>query len=86
MTYEEIVSYVSKKATKLKAKGEAAVQVDITGEGEGAFYVQTKDGKQMEAHYDRRARSWTTVGGETTRQINDVKFWAIKPPEQPETH
>lgn len=49
-------------------------------------YVQTKDGKQMEAHYDRRARSWTTVGGETTRQINDVKFWAIKPPEQPETH
>ena len=51
-----------------------------------AVLVQTKDGKQKEAHYDRRARSWTTVGGETARQINDVKFWAIKPPEQPETH
>ena len=48
MTYEEIVSYVSKKATKLKAKGEAAVQVDITGEGEGAFYVAVKEGEMAD--------------------------------------
>ncbi|MBQ9866749.1 MAG: SCP2 sterol-binding domain-containing protein [Lachnospiraceae bacterium] len=52
MTYEEIVSYVSKKATKLKAKGEAAVQVDITGEGEGAFYVAIKEGKIEVAPYE----------------------------------
>jgi len=52
MTYEEIVSYVSKKATKLKAKGEAAVQVDITGEGEGAFYVAVKEGKIEVAPYE----------------------------------
>ncbi len=52
MTYEEIVSYVSKKATKLKAKSEAAVQVDITGEGEGAFYVAVKEGKVEVAPYE----------------------------------
>ena len=52
MTYEEIVSYVSKKATKLKAKSEAAVQVDITGEGEGAFYVSVKEGKIEVAPYE----------------------------------
>ena len=52
MTYEEIVSYVSKKATKLKAKSEAAVQVDITGEGEGAFYVAVKEGKIEVAPYE----------------------------------
>ena len=47
MTYEEVV----KEAQKIVAKGDAsrikdhlAVQYNITGEGEGAFYMEVKDG------------------------------------------
>lgn len=52
MTYEKIVEYVQKKAAKVKANVDAAVQVDITGEGEGAFYVQAKDGKYEVEPYE----------------------------------
>ena len=61
MTYEEIVGYVKKKAAKADAKkfGPAAVQIDITGEGEGAFYVAVGDGKfdvQPYEYYDYNAK------------------------------
>lgn len=47
MTYEEIVAYAKKKIADVDVsdhKGHLAVQVNITGEGEGAFYVELNDG------------------------------------------
>lgn len=46
MTYEEIVAatreeFLKKDASKLD--GHLAVQIDIIGEGEGAFYIELKD-------------------------------------------
>ena len=54
MTYEEIVGYVQEKAAKADVSkcGQAAVQIDITGEGEGAFYVAVKEGKLEVAPYE----------------------------------
>lgn len=46
MTYEEIVAYAKKKIADADVsghKGHLAVQVNITGEGEGAFYVELND-------------------------------------------
>ena len=48
MTYEEIVAKVKKayaKANTALVDEHLAVQVDITGEGEGAFYIEVADGK-----------------------------------------
>jgi len=48
MTYEKIVEKVKKALAKVDAsgvKGHLAVQVDVYGEGEGAFYIEVKDGK-----------------------------------------
>ncbi|MBO4922422.1 MAG: SCP-2 sterol transfer family protein [Lachnospiraceae bacterium] len=48
MTYEKIVEKVKKALSKVDAtgvNGHLAVQVDIYGEGEGAFYIEVKDGK-----------------------------------------
>lgn len=42
MTYEEIVAYTKSKMAEVDIsgyKGHLAAQVNITGEGEGAFYV-----------------------------------------------
>lgn len=54
MTYEKIVSYVKKALTKkdVSKLADVAVQVDIIGEGEGAFYVAVKDGKVEVAPYE----------------------------------
>lgn len=46
MTYEEIVAYTKKKIADADVsgyQGHLAVQVNITGEGEGAFYVELND-------------------------------------------
>ena len=48
MTYEKIVEKVKKalsKADVYEVKEHLAVQVDVYGEGEGAFYIEVKDGK-----------------------------------------
>lgn len=59
MTYEEAV----KEAQKIAAKGDAsgikdhlAVQYNITGEGEGAFYMEVKDGRIDVQPYDYNDR------------------------------
>ena len=59
MTYEEVV----KEAQKIVAKGDAsgikdhlAVQYNITGEGEGAFYMEVKDGQIDVQPYDFKDR------------------------------
>lgn len=61
MTYEEIVSYTRKKFEKTDVSsvdGVLAYQFNITGEGEGKFYVEIKD-KQVHVepyeYYDRNA-------------------------------
>ena len=61
MTYEKIVDYVQKKFAKLDVSkiGDVAVQIDVTGEGEGAFYVAVKDGKgavEPYEYYDHDAK------------------------------
>lgn len=62
MTYEEIVAKVKtrlKDVKKDKLTGFLAIQVNITGEGEGAFYVEVKDGQLHVEPYeynDRQAK------------------------------
>ena len=61
MTYEEIVAKVRdtfKDADVSKIKEHLAYQFNITGEGEGAFYVEVKDGElfiEPYEYYDRDA-------------------------------
>ena len=48
MTYEKIVELVSKKVSNTamkEIKEPIAVEVNIYGEGEGAFYIEAKNGK-----------------------------------------
>ena len=55
MKYEEIVAKVKKayaKADTSKVDGHLAVQVDVTGEGEGAFYIEVADGKITVAPFE----------------------------------
>ena len=59
MTYEEIFNTTKEiimKSDVSKIGGHLAVQVDITGEGEGAFYIELKDGQlfvEPYEYYDR---------------------------------
>ena len=61
MTYEEIVEKVRerlKDADTSKVSGFLAIQVNITQEGSGAFYIEVKDGKlsvEPYEYYDRQA-------------------------------
>lgn len=61
MTYEEIVQKVRerlKDADTSKVDGFLAIQVNITEEGAGAFYVEVKDGKlsvEPYEYHDRQA-------------------------------
>ena len=61
MTYEEIVGKVQKQAIQRSAKqidDHIAVQFNICGEGEGAFYVEISSGHFMVQpleYYDRDA-------------------------------
>ncbi len=60
MTYEEIFNASKEILTKKDVNGfenkHLAVQIDITGEGEGAFYIELNNGKldiQPYEYYDR---------------------------------
>jgi len=61
MTYEEIVEKVRKTFKKTDVSGiseHLAYQFNIEGEGEGAFYVEVKEGKlyiEPYEYYDRDA-------------------------------
>ena len=63
MTYEEIVEFVRKNLTKTGAKTvkkNVAVEFDIYGEGEGAFYVAVNDGVLHNySSMGAISRSWT---------------------------
>lgn len=55
MTYEEIVQTAKDILLKKDVsgfEGHLAVQVDVTGEGEGAFYIELKDGQLFVEPYD----------------------------------
>ena len=55
MKYEEIVSKVKKsyeQADASKVEGHLAVQVNVTGEGEGAFYIEVADAKLAVEPYE----------------------------------
>lgn len=55
MTYEEIVAYTKTKLADVDLsdnKGHLAVQVNITGEGEGAFYIELNDSTAVVEPYE----------------------------------
>lgn len=55
MTYEELVQQVKGIAEGTdagKIQGHVAFQFNIEGEGEGAFYLEVKDGKAMVEPYE----------------------------------
>ena len=67
MTYEEIFSFVEKNLKKTAARkmeNHLAVEFDIYGEGEGAFYVEVKDGVISASpyeYYDHNAKVIVTA-------------------------
>ena len=67
MTYEEIVSKVRDAVKDLDLSGapeHAAFQFNITGEGEGAFYVEVSDGKinvEPYEYFDRDILVYTSA-------------------------
>lgn len=82
MTYEEIFNKTKEAISAADAsgfKGHLAVEVNITGEGAGAFYIEIKDGKadaQPYEYYDRDCKLITT--GENFLSIMDGSLDAVK--------
>lgn len=82
MTYEEIFEKSKKLILANDAseiKGHLAVQVDITGEGEGAFYIEFNDGKlavEPYEYYDRDCKF--IVSGEDFLSICDGSLDGVK--------
>ena len=67
MTFDEIVSGVRSAASGLDVSGQAplAVQINLTGEGGGVFYIAVKDGKisvEPYEYYDRQCA--ITISGD----------------------
>ena len=55
MTYEEIVKKAKQAAKNIDSsaiKDHVAIQIDIEGEGEGAFYIEAADGKATVEPYE----------------------------------
>ena len=81
MTYEEIVQgakdvLMNKDVSEFK--GHLAVQVDVTGEGEGAFYVELKDGQlfvEPYEYYDHDCR--LTASADTFTKLITGKLDAV---------
>ena len=78
MTYEEIVKEAQKLVSKADASGiseHLAVQYNVTGEGEGAFYMEVKDGKVEEQPYDYKDRDiLVTADGQTILDMMSGKL------------
>ena len=78
MTYEEIVGkalIVYAKADASEVTGHLAVQFNVRGEGEGAFYIEVSDGKvdiQPYEYYDRNAI--VTVNSDVLIEMLDGKL------------
>ena len=82
MTYEEIFARSKKLILKNDAsgiEGHLAVEVDITGEGSGAFYIELNDGKiavEPYEYYDRDCK--LIISGEDFLSICDGSLDAVK--------
>lgn len=81
MTYEQIVKSVKKALAKadVSKAGNAAIQVDIVGEGEGAFYVKVNDGTlaiEPYEYYDHDAK--LIVSGKDCVDLFNGKLDAVK--------
>lgn len=78
MNYEEIIAFTKKNLKKAAAKkfeNHIAVEFDIYGEGEGAFYVEVKDGNitvEPYEYYDRDAKVYITAD-ELVKIVNGEK-------------
>ena len=81
MTYEQIVKSAKKSLAKANVSkaAKAAIQVDIVGEGEGAFYVKVNDGKlaiEPYEYYDHDAK--LIVSGKDCVDLFSGKLDAVK--------
>lgn len=82
MTYEEIFSKSKKLILKNDAsdiEGHLAVQVDIMGEGAGAFYIELNDGKlavEPYEYYDRDCK--LIISAEDFLSVCDGSLDAVK--------
>lgn len=82
MTYEEIFARSKKLILKNDAsgiEGHLAVEVDITGEGSGAFYIELNDGKiavEPYEYYDRDCK--LIISGEDFLNICGGTLDAVK--------
>lgn len=86
MTYEKIVEKAIKafaKADTKKIANHLAIQFNVTGEGEGAFYLEVNEGKvdiQPYEYYDRTALVW--IPSEILIKILDGKLTFAKANEE----
>ena len=82
MTYEEIVEKVREAYSNAEASTvneHAAIQFNIQGEGEGAFYLEIKEGKivvQPFEYFDRDATVFTSAA--TLQEIADNKLDVVE--------
>lgn len=82
MTYEEIFSKSKELIIANDASGikeHLAVEVDITGEGSGAFYIELNDGRiavEPYEYYDRDCK--LIISGEDFISICDGSLDAVK--------
>ena len=82
MTYEEIFSKTKEKvmsANGVDYKGHLAVEIDIVGEGAGAFYIELNDGAaacEPYEYYDRDCK--LILSGEDFLAICDGKLDSVK--------
>lgn len=78
MTYEEFFSEVKAEFAKRNAANiqeHLAYQFNITGEGQGVFYVEVKDGQIFVEPYDYHDRdALFTCSAETLRKIASGKL------------
>ena len=83
MTYQELVRKLQNFAIQSDAsriKAHVAVQINVYGEGEGALYIEIKDGRmdvQPYEYYDRDAVVY--VDAKTLSEIADNKLAIITP-------
>lgn len=81
MTYEEIFNHVKSefgKGDPAGFNGDFAIQINLTGEGEGAFYIAYKGGKLDVAPYEYLDRdAILTISGEDFLKLADGQLAAV---------
>lgn len=82
MTYEEIVAKVKKEfgsADVSKYEGHLALQINITGEGSGAFYAEINDGQLFIEPFDYKDNdAMLTASGDDIVNILSGKLGAME--------